>query len=80
MGSFFCLFYLLTNANFCDKMGGPLAHAAVRIHHYITPRQFCQEKSCTKVKKIFSHNLVILSIVIYGQSAIIDNVKRETAQ
>lgn len=77
MGSFFCLFYLLTNADFCDKMGGPPAYAAVRIFHYTTPRQFCQEKSCTKVKKIFSRNLVILSIVIRGQSAIIDNVRRE---
>ena len=77
MGSFFCLFCLLTNADFCDKMGGPPAYAAVRIFNYTTPRQFCQEKSCTKVKKIFSHNLVILSIVIYGQSAIMDNVKRE---
>lgn len=80
MGSFFCLFCLLTNADFCDKMGGPLAHAAVRIFHYTTPRQFCQEKSCTKVKKIFSRNLVILSIVIHGQSAIINNVKRETPE
>ena len=80
MGSFFCLFYLLTNANFCDKMGGPLAHAAVRIFNYTTPRQFCQEKSCIKVKKIFSRNLVILSIAIYGQSAIIENVKRETPE
>lgn len=77
MGSFFCLFYLLTNADFYDKMGGPPAYAAVRIFHYTTPRQFCQEKSCTKVKKIFSRNLVILSIVIRGQSAIIDNVRRE---
>ena len=80
MGSFFCLFYLLTNANFCDKMAGPLAHAAVRIFNYTTPRQFCQEKSCIKVKKIFSRNLVILSIAIYGQSAIIENVKRETPE
>ena len=32
------------------------------------------------MKKIFSHNLVILSIVIRGQSAIIDNVKRETPE
>ena len=77
MGSFFCLFCLLTNADFCVKMGGPLTLKAGRIHHYTTPRQFCQEKSCTKVKKIFSRNLVILSIVIRGQSAIIDNVKRE---
>lgn len=80
MGSFFCLFYLLTNADFCDKMGGPQTYVAGRIHHYTTPRQFCQEKSCTKVKKIFSRNLVILSIAIYGQSVIIDNVKRETPE
>ena len=80
MGSFFCLFCLLTNADFCDKMGGPLTHVAVRIFHYTTPRQFCQEKSCTKVKKIFSRNLVILSIVFCGQSAIIDNVKRGTPE
>ena len=77
MGSFFCLFYLLTNVDFCDKMGGPPAYAAVRIFHYTTPRQFCQEKSCTKVKKIFFRNLVILSIAIRGQSVIIDNVRRE---
>ncbi len=32
------------------------------------------------MKKIFSRNLVILSIVIRGQSAIIDNVKRETPE
>lgn len=76
MGSFFCLFYLLTNADFCDKMGGPPAYAAVRIFNYTTPRQFCQEKSRTKMKKIFSRNLVILSIAICGQSAIMDNVKR----
>ena len=80
MGSFFCLFYLLTNADFCDKMGGPRTPNADRIHHYTTLRQFCQEKSRTKMKKIFSHNLVILSIVIRGQSAIIDNVKRETPE
>lgn len=76
MGSFFCLFYLLTNENFCDKMVGPRTPNAGRIHHYTTPRQFCQEKSRTKMKKIFSRNLVILSIVIYNQSAIIDNVRR----
>ena len=29
------------------------------------------------MKKIFSRNLAILSIVIRGQSAIIDNVRRE---
>ena len=29
------------------------------------------------MKKIFSRNLVILSIVIRGQSVIIDNVRRE---
>ena len=80
MGSFFCLFCLLTNADFCDKMGGSPAYAAVRIFHYTTPRQFCQEKSCTKVKKIFSRNLVILPIAIYGESAIMDNVKRETPE
>lgn len=80
MGSFFCLFYLLTNANFCDKIGRSPTHVATGIFHYTTPRQFCQEKSCTKVKKIFSHNLVILSIVIRGQSVIIDNVKRETPE
>ena len=80
MGSFFCLFCLLTNADFCDKMGGPPTYAAVRIFHYTTPRQFCQEKSCTKVKKIFSRNLVILPIAIYGESAIMDNVKRETPE
>lgn len=61
-------------------MVGPLTPKAGRIHHYTTPRQFCQEKSCTKVKKIFSRNLVILSIAIYGQSVIIDNVKRETPE
>lgn len=77
MGSFFCLFYLLTNADFCDKMGRPFPRATAGIHHYTTPRQFCQEKSRTKMKKIFSRNLVILSIVIRGQSAIIDNVRRE---
>ena len=77
MGSFFCLFCLLTNTDFCDKMAGPLTPKAGRTHHYTTPRQFCQEKSCTKMKKIFSRNLAILSIVIRGQSAIIDNVKRE---
>ena len=80
MGSFFGLFYLLTNADFCDKMGGPRTPNADRIHHYTTLRQFCQEKSRTKMKKIFSHNLVILSIVIRGQSAIIDNVKRGTPE
>lgn len=80
MGSFFYLFCLLTNADFCDKMVGPPTPKAGRIHHYTTPRQFCQEKSCTKVKKIFSRNLVILLIVIRGQSAIIDNVKRETPE
>lgn len=80
MGSFFCLFSLLTNADFCDKMGGPLTPKAGRIHHYTTPRQFCQEKSCIKVKKIFSRNLVILSIVIYVESAIMNNVKRETPE
>lgn len=80
MGSFFCLFCLLTNADFCDKMGWPFPRATAGIHHYTTPHQFCQEKSCTKVKKIFSRNLVILSIVIHGQSAIIDNVKRETPE
>jgi hypothetical protein len=77
MGSFFCLFCLLTNADFCDKMAGPPTPKAGRIHHYTTPRQFCQEKSCTKVKKIFSRNLVISSIAIRGQSVIIDNVRRE---
>lgn len=80
MGSFFCLFCLLTNADFCDKMGGPRTPNAGRIHHYTTPRQFCQEKSRTKMKKIFSRNLVILSIVIRGQSVIMDNVKRETPE
>lgn len=80
MGDFFCLFCLLTNADFCDKMVGPRTPNAGRIHHYTTPRQFCQEKSCTKMKKIFSRNLVILSIVICGQSAIINNVKRETPE
>lgn len=76
MGDFFCLFCLLTNTDFCDKMGGPRTPNADRIHHYTTPRQFCQEKSRTKIKKIFSRNLVILSIATRGQSAIIDNVKR----
>ena len=80
MGSFFYVFYLLTNVSFCDKMAGPPTPKAGRIHHYTMPRQFCQEKTCTKMKKIFSRNLVILSIAIYGQSVIIDNVKRETAQ
>lgn len=80
MGSFFCIFCLLTNADFCVKIGRSPTHAATGIHHYTTPRQFCQEKSCTKVKKIFSRNLVILSIVIYVESAIIDNVKRETPE
>ena len=80
MGSFFCLFCLLTNADFCDKMAGPQTYVAGRIHHYTTPRQFCQEKSCTKMKKIFSRNLVILSIVIYVESAIMNNVKRETPE